>query len=202
MNLSAPAVAFATRLVSGASVRWRGAGPSTAAKVYFANHTSHLDGAVIWAVLPGDMRRRTRPVAARDYWEANPLRRWLAARVFNALLVDRLHPRKALTDLDRMTRVLERGDSLIIFPEGSRGDGLRIGEFKGGLHRLAAENPTVEFIPVYLENLNRILPKGEVFPVPLISHLTFGLPLARVADEGKDAFLERARQAVMDLRDT
>jgi hypothetical protein len=56
-------------------------------------------------------------------------------------------------------------------------------------------------VPVYLHNLNRILPRGESLPVPMLSRVTFGEPLASGADEAKDAFLGRARDALIALRE-
>ena len=61
--------------------------------------------------------------------------------------------------------------------------------------------PEIEVIPVYLENLNRILPKGHLLPVPMLSRITFGAPLHLQPAEEKDAFLERARQAVRALKE-
>ena len=208
----APLVVAAARLLSGAQARWAGCAPSARQRIYFANHTSHLDFVVLWAALPRAVRALTRPVAARDYWEPNVLRRYLAARVFNAVLVDR-QDSTGQSALDRAERVeaarrtveqtaqaLGSQHSLIVFPEGTRGSGAEVGPFKSGLYYLGQLRPDVELVPAYLENLNRILPKGEVVPVPLIASVTFGTPLTLAAGEGRDAFLARARRALLDLR--
>ena len=97
----------------------------------------------------------------------------------------------------------EIGDthSLIIFPEGGRSPGNEIGVFKSGLYYLAKKCPQLELIPVHINNMNRILPRGEFLPVPLLSSLTFGPPMWLEAGEPKTEFLARARQAVVSLKD-
>jgi hypothetical protein len=74
-----------------------------------------------------------------------------------------------------------------------------VGDFKPGLHHLARAHPTVPLVPVFLANLNRIMPKGRALPVPLIAAVQLGAPLGSVANEGKEAFLTRARAALVAL---
>jgi 1-acyl-sn-glycerol-3-phosphate acyltransferase len=198
------------RLLSGSQARWVGCEPSLAQRVYFANHSSHLDFVVLWAALPAPLRRLTRPVAARDYWEATALRRYLAVRVFNAALVtrglegagaDRAAIVAAATrSVEDAAAALGDRHSLILFPEGTRGAGPEPGPFKSGLYHLARRRPDVELVPACLENLNRILPKGEVLPVPLMGSVSFGTPLRLEPGEARDAFLARARDALLALR--
>lgn len=191
--------AFA-RVVSGARPQWLGSSPDATQRVYFANHTSHLDTLVIWAVLPRELRRRTRPVAARDYWLAGPVRRHLATRMFNAVLVDRSRASFHQRPLEELFTALDQGDSLIMFPEGSRGEGGDVGEFRPGLWHVAHERPGLEMVPVALSNLDRVMPRGALLPVPLISHVVFGAPIALGTDEPRADFLARAREAVRALR--
>jgi 1-acyl-sn-glycerol-3-phosphate acyltransferase len=99
-----------------------------------------------------------------------------------------------------MLAVLDAGDSLIIFPEGGRFPGPEPQKFKGGLFHLAKDRPQVQLVPVYLENLNRILPKGEILPVPLLGSITVGSPIQLESGETKADFLDRARNAVWSLR--
>jgi 1-acyl-sn-glycerol-3-phosphate acyltransferase len=99
-----------------------------------------------------------------------------------------------------MADALGSENSLILFPEGTRGTGEKVGPFRSGLYHLAMHRPDVELVPAYLENLNRILPKGEFLPVPMLSLLTFGKPLQVQDGEDKDGFLERAHEAVSSLR--
>lgn len=194
-------LAAIARIVSGVQVASRVAMPDDRQRVVFANHSSHLDTLVLWAALPPTLRARTRPVAARDYWAKGRVRSYFAERIFRALLIDRTTPGAARAAIDTMIEALVAGESLILFPEGTRGDGTAIQPFRGGLYRLAEARPDVDFVPAYLENLNRILPKGEVLPVPLLSRLTFGEPIRLEPGEEKTAFLERARLAIEDLQE-
>lgn len=172
-------------------------------RIYFANHSSHLDFVVIWAALPGRFRERTRPVAAADYWEAGPLRRWLASRVFRAVLIPRGKLQRGDDPIQRMADALDAGSDLIIFPEGTRSPDGQIAEFRSGLHVLAKRNPHAELVPVYLDNLNRILPKGEILPLPLLGNATFGPPCEGPRDgETRHDFLLRTREAVLALHQT
>lgn len=192
-------VSFLLRALCGAVARWQGCAPSQGQRIYFANHTSHLDAVVLWATLPPGLRSRTRPVAAKDYWTASRFRKWLAEKVFHALLIERRKVTTRENPLRDMLAASDAGDSLILFPEGTRSSNLEPLPFKSGLFHLAKERPDIEFVPVYLENLNRILPKGEILPVPLISSVTIGVPIKLAQGEAKEAFLERARKSVWDL---
>jgi 1-acyl-sn-glycerol-3-phosphate acyltransferase len=197
------------RLISGVQVRWEGSQPEPRQRIYFANHTSHLDFLVLWAALPRELRAHTRPVAAKDYWEKGTVRPYLAQRVFRAVLVEREGVARsgdgsgrhvAARDLiDRLVEAMGEG-SLIIFPEGTRGTGETVAPFKSGLYHLARRRPDVELLPVHIDNLNRVLPKGEVLPVPLISTVTFGAPLHLAQGESKMAFLARTHEALCNLR--
>jgi 1-acyl-sn-glycerol-3-phosphate acyltransferase len=203
-------LAAIARGVTGVQVQWAGCQPDVKQRIYFANHTSHLDFVVLWSALPAEIRALTRPVAAKDYWEETPLRRYLTEKVFKAVLVDRGGAARARNHeeahfvgrhlMDDLAAALGKKNSLILFPEGTRGTGEKVGEFRGGLYHLAVRRPDVELVPAYLENLNRILPKGEIFMVPMLSLLTFGKPLHVEPNEEKDAFLERARDTVGSLR--
>jgi len=193
-------VAFLVRLLTGLQARWLDIEPVDRQRIYFANHSSTLDAAALWAALPENLRTKTRPVAARDYWTTSALRRWLAHRIFRALLIERKKVTAENNPLSDMLAALDAGESLIIFPEGGRFSGPEPQRFKGGLYHLAKDRPAVELVPVYLENLNRILPKGEFLAVPLMGSLTLGAPLRLEPGETKQAFLERAREAVWNLR--
>ena len=187
------------RVLVGASPRWAGDGPSRTQSIYFANHSSHIDTVALWAALPPELRARTRPVAAADYWGKGAIRRYIVIKGLNAVLIQRNRADPAADPLQPLCEVLERGDSLIIFPEGTRQAQPLPGPFKSGLYHLAARYPHVELVPVYLENLHRSLPKGTLFPVPLICTVRFGAALDRIAGESREAFLERARGAVVGL---
>jgi 1-acyl-sn-glycerol-3-phosphate acyltransferase len=188
------------RVISGASVRWVESQPDTCQRVYFANHTSHLDVILVWSALPTRVRRLTRPVAAKDYWIRGPVRRYLA-KTFNAMLIDRTEIKVHQSPVDLMLREIGRTHSIIMFPEGGRSTGETVGEFKSGLYYLAKKRPELELIPVYINNMNRILPRGEFLPVPLLSSVTFGPPIWLESNEAKTDFLTRARDAVLRLKE-
>ncbi len=198
MMLATPLI-LALRGLVGAQPRWLGSEPLPSTRIYFANHTSHLDTLAIWSALPGYLRKRTRPVAARDYWGKPGLRRWFADRVFNALLIDRERGDPEIDPLLPLSQALTQGQSLILFPEGTRGREKLPGPFKSGLYHLAAKHPEAELVPVYLDNLYRSMPKGAHIPVPLTCAVRFGPAVPRVADEAKVDFLARARAAVVAL---
>jgi len=149
----------------------------------------------------------TRPVAAKDYWNSG-LRRRIALNAFHAVLIERGgkslegdRAAAARNTLDQLLQALEEGNSLIVFPEGTRGDGLEVGPFKSGIYHVWERRPDVQFVPVYLSNLNRILPKGEFLPVPVISRVVFGPGLKLEKDETKESFLRKAHEAVCALRE-
>jgi len=165
--------------------------------IFFANHTSHLDFALLWATLPAEVRAQTSPVAAEDYWDRPGLRRWIARRVFNAVLIPREGITRANNPVERIGAVLEAGRSVIIFPEGTRSADGQPGVFRSGLYHLARRFPGLPLVPVHLENLNRIMPKGTLLPVPLIARVSFRPPITFREDEEKNAFLTRARAALL-----
>ena len=193
-------LAGVARVLTGARARWRGCAPEFRQRVYFANHTSNLDFVLLWAALPTPLRRVTRPVAAQDYWRGGITREFLARRVFRAVLIERRQVTKENNPLAPMLESLRAGESLIIFPEGTRQPDGEVGNFKPGLFHLAKACPEVEFVPVFIENLNRVLPKGEIFPVPILCSVNFGTPLRLAEGEGKAAFLDRARAALLNLK--
>ncbi len=192
-------LAFLARLITGAQGHWYGCPPKAEQRIYYANHQSHFDWVLIWAALPSDLRAVTRPIAARDYWTATPLRHWITREIFNAVYVSRQR-----TDdqdpLEQLAEALARGDSLVIFPEGTRGHQADPAPFKSGLYHLAQQFPEVQLIPAWIDNVQRVMPKGEVVPVPILCSVTFGAPTPLAPGEDKRAFLERTRAAVMALR--
>lgn len=186
------------RLLTGARSLWRGCLPEARQRIYFANHSSHADFVLLWSSLPPSLRARTRPVAGADYWQRDAARRFLIHRVFHGVLVDRERS-SAANPLEPLLDALHAGDSLILFPEGTRNLTDELLPFRSGLYRLGRACPQVELVPVWIANLNRVMPKGRVLPLPLLCTVTFGAPLAIGADESKEAFLARARDALLEL---
>jgi 1-acyl-sn-glycerol-3-phosphate acyltransferase len=192
------ALAGMVRVLVGAQPRWIGSKPSPALRIYYANHTSHFDTLALWSALPPKLRASTRPVAAKDYWGSG-LRAYLATKGFNALFIERSGDKREGDPLAPLYEALARGDSLIIFPEGTRRAQALPSPFKSGIFHLATRFPDAELVPVYLDNLYRSMPKGTYLPVPLTCSVRFGAPLERLADETKEAFLDRARAAIVEL---
>ena len=195
------------RVLSGASSVWLAPPPTAATpqRVYFGNHTSHLDFVVIWSALPPDVRRRTRPVAGADYWMRGAIRRYLARKVFNAILIERAtagsSPAQAMQSIEQIAQGMGRDHDIIVFPEGTRSQDGELKPFKSGIYHLCRLKPGLELLPVYLANMNRILPKGEVLPVPLLGRVVFGEPTRLMDAEDKTAFLTRLRETLLALRD-
>jgi 1-acyl-sn-glycerol-3-phosphate acyltransferase len=204
----ATALAAGSRLLCGAAVRWHCDPTAETQRIYFGNHSSHLDFVMIWSALPPRLRQSARPVAGRDYWERGALRRYLSSQVFRAVLIERRQAgsenaaTSAREAIEHMAREMGDRYSLIVFPEGTRSLNGDVGPFKSGLYHLSQLRPDVELVPVYLENLNRILPKGESLPVPMMSRVVFGPAFASTGSADKTDFLTKARTALIALKDT
>ncbi len=188
------------RVLTGAQARWQGCPPKAEQRIYFANHQSHADLVLMWAALPEELRRITRPIAAKDYWTKTPFKQWITTAVFNAIYVDRAKTGDQ-DPLDPLMEALENGDSIILFPEGTRGNQEEPQKFKSGLYNLAQKFPHVVLVPAWINNVQRVMPKGEIVPVPILCSVTFGAPIALGAAEERSEFLTRARLAVLGLRD-
>ncbi len=198
-RILANAIELFARFITAVRAEWLGVEPVQGQRVYFANHTSNGDFVLIWAVLPRRLRDRVRPVAGADYWLATGLKRFIGRHVFNAVLIDRTGEGPKEAPVEQMSEALDEGASLIIFPEGTRNlTDEQLLPFKTGLFHLAKARPETEFVPVWIENLNRVMPKGEVVPVPLLCKVKFGAPL-RLDGDDKDAFLGRSRDALLEL---
>lgn len=199
--LTGQAIVLFARFVTAVRAIWQGVEPVPFQRVYFANHTSNGDFILLWSVLPPLMRARTRPVAALDYWLATPLRAFVGREVFRAVLIDRRPEARTADPVGQMAEALDEGASLILFPEGQRNPTeAALLPFRPGLFHLARLRPDVDLVPVWIENLNRVMPKGEIVPVPLLCTVTFGAPIRVAADEAKAAFLDRAAAALLALR--
>lgn len=189
------------RVITAPRAIWAGVDPVPRQRIYFANHTSNGDFVLAWAVLPPVLRHRTRPVAASDYWLKSRLRAFAGRDVFRAVLIDRNPETRDEDPVARMVRALDEGSSLILFPEGGRNMGPDpLLPFKTGLFHVASQRPEVDLVPTWIANLNEILPKGEVVPLPLLCTVTFGPAIHLKKGESKDAFLARAARALVALR--
>lgn len=198
-HLLAAGFSAAIRLLTGARALWR-CSPSAEHRVYYGNHVSHGDFVMIWSALPPTLRRQARPVAGADYWQRDALRRYLIREVFNGVLIEREAAARTRDPIETLCEAVDGGSSLILFPEGTRNQSDEpLLPFKSGLYHLARRRPELEFVPVWIDNLARVMPKGKILPLPLLCTATFGDTLRLGADEDKDAFLQRARAALLAL---
>ncbi len=200
-ELAGALITGATRLMTGVQGRWLGCAPSELQRLYFANHASHLDFVLVWSVLPPRMRSRVRPVAADDYWNRGRVRRFLIHQVFRGVLIARGKVEREHNPLTAMCAALNEGDSLLLFPEGTRGTGGAVQPFKSGVFQLALAYAELELVPVWIDNAHRVMPKGALLPLPLLCSVAFGAPMKLGENEGKMEFLERLRRALVELGD-
>jgi 1-acyl-sn-glycerol-3-phosphate acyltransferase len=198
---TATAIRLFARAITAVQATWAGCAPEPTQRVYYANHTSNGDFVLIWTVLPERMRMKTRPVAASDYWLTSKLKSFIGQDVFNAVLIDRRPEARTADPVAQMIAALDDGASLILFPEGQRNTTeAPLLPFKTGLYHLARQRPNIELVPVWVANLNRVMPKGEVIPIPLVCTVTFGTPMRMTNGEGKDDFLARAEAALLSTQ--
>lgn len=186
--------------VTGVRPIWSGSLPSDRQRVYFANHASHGDFILLAACLSESQRSRTRAVAAADYWGKTRLRRFIAEDMLSSVLIYRLWTDPSQNPVAKMLDVLDGGYSLIIFPEGTRNMTEEpLLRFRSGLYNLAVARPDVELIPCWIENMSRVLPKGQFLPVPLLCRVVFGASFALADGEDRRAFLDRAHRTLLAL---
>lgn len=197
---AAIAIVLFSRAITAVRAIWPAEGVFTGQCVYFANHSSHGDFILVWAVLPPRLRSRVRPVAGAEYWLKSAISRFIGRDVFDAVLIERDRDTRTGDPIEIMSSAIDAGSSLILFPEGTRNQTDQLLQpFKSGLFHLAYARPDISLVPVWINNLNRVMPKGEIVPIPLICTVTFGQPMQLASGEAKEAFLERARSALLDL---
>ncbi len=200
ISLAGTLIVLFARFLTAVRGRWDGVAPVDEQRIYYANHASHGDFVLIWTVLPRRMRFVTRPVAGSDYWLKSRLRRYIGCDVFKAVLIDRDRASRTNDPIGQMTEALDAGSSLIVFPEGTRNTtDAQLLPFKSGLFHLAQTRPNVVLVPVWIDNLNRVMPKGEFVPIPLICTVTFGAAIRLTVAEAKQDFLARAEAALLAL---
>ncbi|ENX38039.1 lysophospholipid acyltransferase family protein [Acinetobacter courvalinii] len=199
-------IAFLTRrgarLLTGARSLWVGCEPELKQRIYYANHNSHIDFILLWSSLPIHIRRKTRPIAASDYWLKDGFRRFLIQDTFSGVTIQRNRSDQQ-DPLQPVKDVLTEGYSIIFFPEGTRNlnDDIELLEFKSGLYHLSQQFPNVEVVPVWISNLKRVMPKGAFIPLPLLSTVIFGKPLVLNQFSDKEQFLKHAQQQLLKLKE-
>jgi len=186
-------------LLIGVRVHGRGNLPARDPFILIANHSSHLDTVSLLSLFPLSRLRRIRPCAAADTFERTPLIAFLSRTFFNILPIARRNITPENHPVRRMRKALERGESLLLYPEGTRGTGGVMGEFKTGIAHLLEETPDVPVVPAYLVNMGRSLPKGEFLIVPFICEIRIGTP--RVVRGSRRELVEALERAVLELKD-
>jgi 1-acyl-sn-glycerol-3-phosphate acyltransferase len=177
--------------VVGVNVRNRERLPSAGPAILVANHNSHLDTVVLTTLLPSRLLHKVRPVAAADYFLKNRLLSWFALEIMG--IIPLVRGGGVRTDpLAAVHEALGRGEIVILFPEGSRGEPERLAELKSGVAHLALSHPEVPVIPVFIHGLGKSLPKGSIVPVPFVCHVLVGEPLPCAKD--RKAYMQQLRE--------
>ena len=164
-------------MMLGITVRGRENLPNTGPAIIIANHNSHLDTLVLLSLMPYRHIDIVRPVAAADYFLKNRYLAWFSLQILNILPLERGNAARGEDPLKESAAALDRGEILIVFPEGSRGAAEVMGKFKGGVARLKERYPEVPVVPVFLQGAGKALPRGEVVLVPVVVDAVVGQAL-------------------------
>jgi 1-acyl-sn-glycerol-3-phosphate acyltransferase len=184
-------------IVLGLNVRHRQRLPRTGPAVLAANHNSHLDTMVLMTLMPLSLLDRVRPVAAADYFLRNRLIAWFATEIIGILPIRRQRAFPTEDPLAPLVEALDRGEILIFFPEGSRGEPEKLTEFKSGIARLSERRPGVPIVPVFMHGLGKALPKGEAILVPFFVDVFVGEPVKWKGD--RDGYMTEFRDTMTSL---
>ena len=186
-------------IILGLNVRHRERLPRRGPAVLAANHNSHLDTMILMSLLPLSLLDRVRPIAAADYFLSNPLLAWFATRIVGILPIRRKREGATEDPLAPLCDALDRGEILIFFPEGTRGEPERLKELKSGLARLVERRPEVPVTPIFMHGLGKALPKGTALLVPFFVDVFVGQPVPWEGD--RERYLDRYRTELAQLSD-
>lgn len=165
--------------------------PRTGPAIICANHNSHLDTMILMTIFPLRLLAKLRPVAAAEYFLQNRLLAWFALHIIGIIPIERNKSSCTEHPLANCSEALERGEILIIYPEGSRGQPELLASFQSGIAHLAKRHPDVPIYPVFIYGLGKVLPKGEIILVPFFCDLAIGEPM----------FWSSNKKTFMDLLD-
>ena len=171
--------------------------PQVGPAIVCANHNSHLDTLVLMTIFPLRLLAKLRPVAAADYFMKNRLLAWFALQIVGIIPIDRHKSSCTEHPLAKCSEALERGEILIIYPEGSRGQPESLASFQSGIAHLAKRHPDVPIYPVFIYGLGKVLPKGELILVPFFCDLAIGKPLFWT--QNKQVFMDLLNRQIAEL---
>lgn len=180
-------------IVLGLNVRRRHLLPEVGPAIVVANHNSHLDAIVLMTLFGMTRLERVHPVAAADYFLKNRWLAWFSTEIIGIHALERNTVGVRSDPLAGICDGLDRGDILILFPEGSRGEPEQIAEFRTGIAHLAKRYPQVPVVPVFLHGLGKVLPRGEGLLVPFFVDVFVGEPVGWTGkrDEYMEALQDR-----------
>lgn len=188
------------KLMTGADLTGREHLPSKGPAIVAANHTSHVDTLLMLSIFPAVAISKVRPAAAADYFLKDPVVGWFSRNIIGIVPVARDKVRTEGEDVLRPALdALARGEIVVVFPEGTRGDGDELSRLKNGVARLAEAYPDAPVIPVWIQGAGRVLPKGEVVPVPMTCAVLVGPPIHWQGR--RTAFMDALRQGLQSLKD-
>lgn len=145
-----------------------------------ANHNSHLDAMVLMSLFKLQDMNKVKLVAAKDYFCRNTLLTWFSLNIIGIIPIERKGESK--DPLAPIMQALEEGYTVVIFPEGSRGEPERRQPLKYGITKLLEAKPDVTVTPVFMYGLGKSLPRGEGLFVPFVCEINVGEPLAWMGD--------------------
>ena len=186
------------KLIIGMDVCGQGNVPANGPAIVAANHNSHIDTLLLLCLFPSATLRRVRPLAAADHFLKSPFSTWMSRRIVGILPVVRGRPGRNVDVLFEARAALARGEILLIFPEGTRGEAEQMGPLKSGIARLAEAFPDAPIVPVYLQGAGRVLPRNSRILVPFNCSAIVGAPLKWGG--GRSSFMSELKSTLEALR--
>lgn len=186
-------------LLLGMTVRRRQLLPEKGPAIVVANHNSHLDTLMLISLFHLKRLPHIRPIAAADYFMKNKALAWFATRIIGIIPLERGAASRSYDPLQPCCDALDRGDVIILFPEGSRGEPEKLSQFKKGIAHLAERYPDVPITPVFIHGLGKALPKDDFVLVPFFCDIFVGEPL--LFKTGKLEFMETLGTSFRALAD-